>query len=114
MAWNIVRRRGAWARPESRWGHAFTISPRFAHSDEITRDERGVATIEYALVCALIALAAVTGVSNLRGGVSEQWSSVDTRLSNAIAKNSHGAAHGNANGHGHGPPATSHGHGSGH
>ena len=46
-------------------------------------DERGVAVIEYALLCAFIALAVVVSLAGLGGGVNQTWSNVDHQVNDA-------------------------------
>ena len=47
-------------------------------------DERGVAVIEYALLCAFIALAVVVSLAGLGGGVGQNFNSVDNQVGDAI------------------------------
>ena len=49
----------------------------------LAEDRRGVAMIEYALICAFIALAIVAGVTQLGGGVSDGWDNVDNEVGSA-------------------------------
>jgi pilus assembly protein Flp/PilA len=48
---------------------------------QILHDERGQDLVEYALVVALIALAATAGMSTLAGKISSAFTSVGTKLS---------------------------------
>lgn len=47
-------------------------------------NESGQDLIEYALIAALIALAAVVGMSTLANNINNAFSSVGSRLSNAV------------------------------
>lgn len=47
-------------------------------------DERGATAIEYGLICALIIIAMMGGLSTLGGGVNGKWG----KLSNTIASHS--------------------------
>ncbi len=47
----------------------------------ILLDDRGQDLIEYALVVALIALAATVGMSNVAGAINTAFSSIGTKLS---------------------------------
>jgi pilus assembly protein Flp/PilA len=49
--------------------------------DSLITDERGQDLIEYALVVALIALAATAGMRTLAGNINNAFSSVGTKLS---------------------------------
>ncbi len=51
----------------------------------LLRDESGQDLIEYALVAAIIGLAAVTAMSSLATSVSAAFSAVGTKLSGAVA-----------------------------
>jgi Flp pilus assembly pilin Flp len=59
-------------------------SPRFGGRAALMTDERGVAAVEYAVVCALIVVAIITGVANLGSGVEQTWSNVDHEVSGAV------------------------------
>jgi Flp pilus assembly pilin Flp len=59
-------------------------SPRFGGRAALVTDERGVAAVEYAVICALIVVAIITGIANLGSGVSETWSNVDHEVSGAV------------------------------
>lgn len=50
----------------------------------VLSDGGGVATIEYALVAGLIAIAALLGISELGGQVSDQWGGVDNEVGKAL------------------------------
>ena len=43
-------------------------------------DQRGATAIEYGLICALIAVAAIGGMQQLGGGVGGKWAMLDTTL----------------------------------
>ena len=49
------------------------------------REESGQDLIEYALVAAILALAAVAGMSTLASNISNAFSAVGSKLSSAIA-----------------------------
>ncbi len=51
---------------------------------KLRKDERGQDLIEYALVVALIALAATTGMNTLASGINGAFTSIAGSLSNAI------------------------------
>jgi pilus assembly protein Flp/PilA len=51
----------------------------------LLRDESGQDLIEYALVAAIIALAAVAGMSTLATNISNAFSAVGSKLSSAVA-----------------------------
>ena len=59
-------------------------APYFGRLADLAKDQRGVAMIEYALICALIALALVAGVTQLGGGVSNGWGNVDNEVGTAM------------------------------
>jgi pilus assembly protein Flp/PilA len=48
---------------------------------QILKDENGQDLIEYALVVALIALAATAGMSAVAGGINQAFTSIGTKLS---------------------------------
>jgi len=48
-------------------------------------DESGQDLIEYALVAAVLALAAIAGMSNLASNISNAFSAVGSKLSSAVA-----------------------------
>lgn len=45
-------------------------------------DQRGATAIEYGLICALIAVAALGGMQQLGGGVGGKWAMLDSTLGN--------------------------------
>jgi pilus assembly protein Flp/PilA len=47
-------------------------------------DERGATAIEYGLICALICIAMISGLSQLGGGVGGKWGG----LANTVANHS--------------------------
>ena len=49
------------------------------------RDESGQDLIEYALVAAILGLAAVAGMSSLASNISNAFSAVGSKLSSAVA-----------------------------
>ena len=58
-------------------------SPHFGLAP-LSTNERGVAPVEYALLCALIALAILVSLGRLGGGVGENFNSVDNQMEDAI------------------------------
>ena len=60
-------------------------SPRFGSA--LHGDECGVAVVEYALLCAFIALTIVVALAGLGGGVGRNFNSVDNQVGNAITFN---------------------------
>lgn len=67
---------------QEQFGHDST--PRFGGWAAIAKDQSGIAMIEYALICALIALGVLTGVTELGSGVSARWNGVDDQIGEAI------------------------------
>jgi pilus assembly protein Flp/PilA len=51
---------------------------------QILKDENGQDLIEYALVVALIAFAAVAGMNSLAGNINTAFSNIGTKLTSAI------------------------------
>lgn len=51
---------------------------------QILRDEKAQDLIEYALVAALIALAATAGMGTLANGINASFASISGRLGNAV------------------------------
>lgn len=47
-------------------------------------DKRGATAIEYGLICALIAVAAIGGMSSLGGGANGLWGKLDNRVSDGM------------------------------
>jgi pilus assembly protein Flp/PilA len=47
------------------------------------KDESGAAAIEYALICALIALAIIVGATALGGAINTKLSNIGTSVTNA-------------------------------
>jgi pilus assembly protein Flp/PilA len=47
-------------------------------------DERGATAIEYGLICALIAVAAIGGMQALGGGSSGMWGRILSNVSNTM------------------------------
>ena len=47
-------------------------------------DKRGATAIEYGLICALIAVAAIGGMKALGGGSNGMWGKLDTSIANAM------------------------------
>lgn len=87
--------------------------PYFGGLAELAKDQRGLAMIEYSLICALIALAIFTGLGRLGDAVSTAWSNIDKEFGNAIGPidtgsgdggngNGNGRGNGNAGGNGNG------------
>ena len=50
------------------------------------KDEEGATAIEYGLIAALIAVAAVTAMGNLGGEINESFTAAEVGLSNRTAK----------------------------
>ena len=48
------------------------------------RDEEGATAIEYGLIAALIAVAAMTAMSSLGGSISNTFEDVGTQMDNAV------------------------------
>jgi len=48
--------------------------------NKLRRDEAGATAIEYGLIAALIAVAAITAMNNLGGELSDTFNAVDTKL----------------------------------
>ena len=48
---------------------------------KLRRDERGATAIEYGLICALIIIAMMGGLSALGGGVNGSWGKLQTNVS---------------------------------
>ena len=53
--------------------------------DALVKDDSGQDLIEYALVVALIALAATAGMTTLAGKISTAFGSIGTKLSTAVS-----------------------------
>ena len=51
---------------------------------EVLRDEQGQDLIEYALVVALIAFAAITGMQTVANGINLAFGNIATRLNSSI------------------------------
>ena len=51
---------------------------------KLLSDERGVGTIEYALIASLISIAAVSAMANLGTGVEQKYSDVDTAVADSM------------------------------
>ena len=47
-------------------------------------DKRGATAIEYGLIAALIAIAAISGMTALGGGSNGMWGRLDNRVSEAM------------------------------
>jgi len=43
-------------------------------------DERGATAVEYGLICALIVLAIIGGISSLAEGLSNQFNYIDSKI----------------------------------
>jgi pilus assembly protein Flp/PilA len=54
------------------------------HVWPLVRDERGATAIEYGLIAALMAVAALAGMSALGGGVGSSWSNTADKVSDAM------------------------------
>jgi pilus assembly protein Flp/PilA len=53
--------------------------------NKLIRDEAGATAIEYGLIAALIAVAAITAMSNLGTSLSTTFNAVSTKLDDASA-----------------------------
>lgn len=62
---------------EVEWGTIMNFMRKIRH------DDRGATAIEYGLIAALIAVAAITAMSSLGGQVSTTFNNVKTNLSSA-------------------------------
>ena len=51
---------------------------------KLLSDQRGVGTIEYALIATLISIAAITAMANLGNAVDAKYTAVDTAVANAM------------------------------
>ena len=51
---------------------------------KLCSDKRGATAIEYGLICALIAVAAIGGMSSLGGGANGMWGRLDNRISGSM------------------------------
>ena len=51
---------------------------------KLRSDRRGATAIEYGLIAALIAVAAIGGMSNLGGGANGMWGRLDNKITNAM------------------------------
>ena len=49
------------------------------------RDEAGQGLVEYVLILALVAFAAVTGMNTLASGLNSAFTAVNTKLTSALA-----------------------------
>ena len=58
----------------------------------LVRDEQGATAIEYGLIAALIAVAAVTAMGQLGGELNETFNEVEQRMANANTAAEAGAA----------------------
>ena len=54
--------------------------------NKLLRDEAGATAIEYGLIAALIAVAAITAMTNLGGTLSATFSKVDSKMSEGLSK----------------------------
>ena len=52
--------------------------------NNLINDESGQDLIEYALVAALVALAAIAGMKTLAGAINSSFTSISTSLTNAV------------------------------
>ena len=51
---------------------------------KLRSDRRGATAIEYGLIAALIAVAAIGGMSSLGGGANGMWGRLDNKITNAM------------------------------
>ena len=47
---------------------------------KLRSDKRGATAVEYALICALIILAMIGGITSLGEGLANQWSYIDSKI----------------------------------
>lgn len=47
-------------------------------------DKRGATAIEYGLIAALIAVAAISGMSSLGGGANGMWGKLDNKITDGM------------------------------
>ena len=52
---------------------------------KLRSDKRGATAIEYGLIAALIAVAALGGMSSLGGGANGMWGRLDTKIANSMS-----------------------------
>jgi pilus assembly protein Flp/PilA len=50
----------------------------------LLRDEKGMSSVEYGMICALIILAMLTALSSMAGVVKDTWNDVSSKTSSAI------------------------------
>ena len=50
---------------------------------KLRSDKRGATAIEYGLIAALIAVAAISGMSSLGGGANGMWGRLDQKIEDA-------------------------------
>ena len=62
----------------------FVQSPRFGSFAKLANDRSGVAAIEYALLCGLIAMAILGGVAKLGNKVADIWTNVAETVAEAM------------------------------
>lgn len=55
-------------------------SARFGAAARLIKDKSGVAAIEYGLLCALIALAVVTGITEVGSGVNQGFTEIEEEV----------------------------------
>lgn len=60
------------------------FSPHFGGLSSLGNDDRGVAMIEYAMLCAAVALTILAAILFLGGGVSRNWNNVDNAVNSSI------------------------------
>jgi pilus assembly protein Flp/PilA len=51
---------------------------------KLRSDKRGATAIEYGLIAALIAVAAISGMSSLGGGANGMWGKLDNKVSESM------------------------------
>ena len=51
---------------------------------KLRSDKRGATAIEYGLIAAMIAVAAIGGLSSLGGGSNGMWGRLDTTIANSM------------------------------
>ncbi len=71
-------------KSRSKWGIKMKVWNRIKTAlVRVGSDEEGVTAIEYALIAALVAVALVTGLQSLEGGIAGTFTKVTTALGGA-------------------------------
>lgn len=72
----------AFGSGDRRFGSA--SSPHFGELKSLAADNRGVAMIEYAILCAVVALTILAALMQLGGGVGANFNEVDQQVGDSI------------------------------